>query len=129
MIPAHIIERARAVRLEDEIARRGIKLKGKVDRSGPCPACGGRDRFAIHIRKQTWLCRHCGKGGGDAIGLVQFIDGIGFVEAVELLSGEDAARTRGRRHVRQQLINNSPLINTSANSAARRHGCGGKGFQ
>jgi hypothetical protein len=89
MIASDIIDRARAIRLEDEIARRNIKLKGKVDRSGPCPVCGGCDRFAIHIRKQKWNCRNCKVGGGDAIGLVQFIDGIGFVEAVELLTGED----------------------------------------
>ena len=29
--------KARAVRIEDEIARRGIKLRGKVERVGPCP--------------------------------------------------------------------------------------------
>jgi hypothetical protein len=90
MIAPHIIERARAIRIEDEIAKRGIRLKGRIDRSGPCPVCGGTDRFAIHVRKQKWLCRGCGKGGGDAISLVQFIDGIAFAEAVELLAGEEA---------------------------------------
>jgi hypothetical protein len=90
MIASHIIELARAIRIEDEIAKRDIRLKGRIDQSGPCPVCGGRDRFAIHIRKQKWLCRHCGRGGGDVISLVQFIDHIGFVEAIELLSGEEA---------------------------------------
>ena len=45
MIAEHIIERARAIRLENEIARRSILLKGKTDQSGPCPVCGGRDPF------------------------------------------------------------------------------------
>jgi len=35
------IEQARAVHIEDELARRGIKLNGKVERAGPCPRCGG----------------------------------------------------------------------------------------
>jgi hypothetical protein len=33
--------KARAVRIEDEVARRGIKLRGKIDRVGACPRCGG----------------------------------------------------------------------------------------
>jgi hypothetical protein len=41
-----LADRARAVRLEDEIARRGIELKwqGK-ELIGACPRCGGDDRF------------------------------------------------------------------------------------
>ena len=38
--------KARSVKIEDEIARRGIKLNGKIERVGPCPKCGGVDRFA-----------------------------------------------------------------------------------
>jgi hypothetical protein len=41
MIPATDIERARAVRIEDEIARRGITLKRVgTEMIGPCPVCG-----------------------------------------------------------------------------------------
>ena len=53
MIPSDLIERASAVRIEDEIERRGIKLVGRVDRCGPCPQCGGKDRFSINVRKQV----------------------------------------------------------------------------
>jgi putative DNA primase/helicase len=50
MIPATDIERARAVRIEDEIARRGITLKRVgTEMIGPCAVCGGRDRFAINL--------------------------------------------------------------------------------
>ena len=34
MIPSDLIERASAVRIEDEVERRGIKLVGRIDRSG-----------------------------------------------------------------------------------------------
>ena len=64
--PDHRLEEARAVRIEDEVARRGIKLRGGNERSGPCPACGGDDRFAINIKKQLWNCRGC-QHGGDVI--------------------------------------------------------------
>ena len=41
--------KARAMRIEDEIVRRGIKLRGKVERVGPCPKCGGdRSLFDQH---------------------------------------------------------------------------------
>jgi hypothetical protein len=93
-IPAHMIERAHAVRIEDETARRGIKLVGRVDRCGPCPLCGGRDRFGVNIKKQLWNCRGCSKGG-DVIALVQFIDGCDFREAVECLTGERARVPNG----------------------------------
>ena len=50
MIPATDIERARAVRIEDEIAHRGITLKRVgTEMIGPCAVCGGRDRFAINL--------------------------------------------------------------------------------
>ena len=39
-------------------------LKGRgADRCGPCPVCGGTDRFSINIRKQVFRCRVCNIGG------------------------------------------------------------------
>ena len=87
MIPSDLIERASAVRIEDEIERRGIKLVGRVDRCGPCPQCGGKDRFSINVRKQVFLCRGCA-ARGNVIALVRFLDGCGFLEALEYLTGE-----------------------------------------
>lgn len=31
---------------------------------GPCPFCGGRDRFTVKATKDgpRWHCRHCGDG-------------------------------------------------------------------
>jgi hypothetical protein len=77
----------RSVRIEDEIARRGIRLQGRgSERVGPCPVCGGHDRFSINIKKQLWNCRGCGHGG-DVIALVLHLDGHSFGEAVRLLTG------------------------------------------
>jgi hypothetical protein len=82
------INRARAVPLMDEVERRGIKLKRVgVEYVGPCPLCGGDDRFAINADKAVWNCRGCTKGG-DVIALVMWLDGSTFPEACTTLAGE-----------------------------------------
>src|SRR6476659_9415577 len=82
------IAQARAVRIDDEIAGRGIKLNGRgPERCGPCPKCGGTDRFAINTRKQVWNCRGCQRGG-DVISLVRHLDGFDFDTAIATLSRE-----------------------------------------
>ena len=82
------VERARQVPLERVIEQRGIRLKGKTERVGPCPVCGaGTDRFAVNIKKQVFNCRQCGVGG-DVIALVEHLDGVDFVAACTTLTGE-----------------------------------------
>jgi len=55
---------------------------------GPCPFCGGKDRFMVwpaHQDGPRWWCRQCGKSG-DAIELLVQRDGITFLEACERLN-------------------------------------------
>jgi hypothetical protein len=107
------VERARAVRIEDEIARRGIKLKksAKSEREGPCPICGGKDRFSINTAKQVFNCRQCGKAG-DIIDMVMALDGSAFNDAVETLTG---SKPNGRgRH------NGSRRTNAGASSGTKK---------
>jgi hypothetical protein len=84
-LDAETIALARSVRIEDELAHRGVRLRGKVERVGPCPVHGGIDRFSANVRKQLFNCR--GSGGGDVIAMVQHLDGCTFVEAVQTLAG------------------------------------------
>jgi hypothetical protein len=87
MIDDAIIQRAHSIAIESVLERRGIKLRGRGNnRRGPCPRCGGRDRFAISIRKNVFNCRNCRKGG-DVIDLVQFVDNLNFTGAVNALTG------------------------------------------
>jgi hypothetical protein len=94
-VAAETIARARAVSIEDELGRRGItptlRRQGH-DLAGPCPLCGGEDRFAISTAKQCWNCRQCkpDKITGDVIGLVQWLDNCGFEQAIETLTGEQS---------------------------------------
>jgi hypothetical protein len=83
-------EAARHVPIERVIGERDIKLRGKIERVGPCPICGGVDRFATNTRKQKWNCRGCRKGG-DVIALVMFLDGLDYASAVAVLAGEVSA--------------------------------------
>src|SRR5882762_2142388 len=78
-----------AIRIEDEISRRGMKLNGRgPERCGPCPVCGGTDRFSINTKKQVFHCRVC-KVGGDVIALVQHLDGCDFKIAIQTLGIEE----------------------------------------
>ena len=44
------IDRANAVSLADIVSERGLVLKKSgADRVGPCPHCGGTDRFSINL--------------------------------------------------------------------------------
>jgi Toprim domain-containing protein/CHC2-type zinc finger protein len=80
---------AKCGRIESEVQRRGIRLIGRgPERVGPCPVCGGRDRFSINTKKQLWNCRGC-RRGGDVIALVQHLDGADFKTALRTLAGAE----------------------------------------
>jgi hypothetical protein len=85
------VAKAKAVRIEDELARRGIVLKrnGSAELKGPDPdpACGGRDRFSVNTHKGCFNCRGCG-AKGDVISLVRHLDKVDFLTACEILTGE-----------------------------------------
>lgn len=53
---------------------------------GPCPGCGGKDRFSINPRKGVINCRVCNTKG-DQIELVRLVLGMSFVDALEWLAG------------------------------------------
>jgi DNA primase len=79
------IARARETDVLGVAERLGARLKkAGGEWVGPCPRCGGLDRFAINARKRIFNCRRCGIGG-DAIGMVEHFTGSSFVEAVQFI--------------------------------------------
>ena len=86
-----------------------IKSKGNGEYCGPCPTCGGRDRFLVwpeHPSGATggrFLCRGCGVQG-DAVEFLRTFRGMSYREACEAL------RIEPNRHNRHVI----------ANSAARK---------
>lgn len=69
-----------------EFAQRYTKLiciSRQGEYAGPCPRCGGEDRF--HVKGARFYCRQCNPRGGDIIDFVQWLDGCTFVEACRQL--------------------------------------------
>lgn len=81
------VEAARAYPIGELAEARGLRLRGRHEKSGPCPDCGGDDRFNLNTRKGVWFCRGCSPNGGDVIALVRLIDHCDFLRACEILTG------------------------------------------
>lgn len=64
--------------------------------AGPCPWCGGQDRFRVwpHRQRPGWWCRGCGRSG-DAVGYVMQRHGVGYPEALRRL-GIEPVRGNGK---------------------------------
>lgn len=62
-----------------------------AERIGPCPICGGKDRFGINVNSRSYLCRKCGIRGGDVVQLVRDVQGCSFRDALAFLCGEPVA--------------------------------------
>jgi len=86
------------VRLEGEVRRRGVELRGGTRRlEGRCPLGGHEDStpsFNIYLDTQRYYCFGC-HAGGDVLDFVQEMDGCSFLDALERLSGRQVA-TPGR---------------------------------
>ena len=110
------VAKARAVRIEDELERRGITLNGrKHEREGPCPKCGGDNRFSISTTKQVFNCRICG-GKGDVIAFVQFMDDSDFLHAVEKLTGKPPPKANGKTNGKSHSKANGKAKNERDNA-------------
>src|SRR5437868_349890 len=59
------IERARH-RWGEILPRLGVETRFLTNRHGPCPLCGGKDRFRFDDRDGTgsYICGQCGAGNG-----------------------------------------------------------------
>lgn len=96
------IQRAReADILEEALARGAVLKRHSHEWTGPCPTCGGNDRFGLNITKQIFICR--GAAAGDVIRMVEHIEGLPFLAAVESINGEPAPG-RKRREISDDEI-------------------------
>lgn len=76
-----------------------LKRKSKRELAGPCPFCGGEDRFLVFDDRRYW-CRVCEKRG-DAIQLLRDRDGLSFRDAcarLGVLVANPAQRQRASVH-------------------------------
>lgn len=93
MLTQAMIDQARR---SDLLALAGVTLRkvagtGRGEYAGPCPICGGHDRFRVQPSGPDgprWYCRQCGGGKWhDAIDLVRQLKQVDFAEAVTMLIG------------------------------------------
>lgn len=82
------LQQAQALPIDDVADRLGIPDLKRAGRElvGPCPVCGGRDRFSISPPRNVFNCRNC--GGGDVIGLVRLVLDCDFRAALSWLVGD-----------------------------------------
>ena len=84
-----------------------LRVNG-TELTGPCPLCGGKDRFNINLRTHAFLCRKCGIAGGDNIALVEQVAQMGFREALTWLQGDAPAEIdpaeASRRRARAEAV-------------------------
>lgn len=90
-----------------------MRPKGPHEYAGPCPQCGGEDRFIVwpgRPRGGAYLCRGCDQQGGDGIQFMRKYMGMSYAEACAALEIEpkrtttsllSARRTHARTHPAQ----------------------------
>jgi putative DNA primase/helicase len=75
----------------------GLPERALSGRHGPCPVCGGSDRFRFDDKegRGTWFCSHC--GAGDGVKLVMLVKGWDFREAAQEIERAAGAVQPGRQ--------------------------------
>lgn len=92
---------AQAVDILEEARALGAKLrKTGTEWVGPCPACGGKDRFGVNPSKKVFICR--GAAGGDVIAMTMHLSGVDFLGACEKLTSKSPPRGKSKELSQQQ---------------------------
>ncbi len=79
----------------DVLASAGVPAEHLRNKHGPCPGCGGKDRFRFDNRtgRGDYYCHQC--GAGDGFALIMIALGISFSEArkrvIEIANLEESA--------------------------------------
>ena len=83
-----IRERARGQWVTVIFPALGIGVPSNPKRHGPCPTCGGKDRFRCDDKdgRGTWFCSQCEPHSGDGFALVQRVRGCNFKETLHAVA-------------------------------------------
>lgn len=114
-IAKHLLYKARGV-WPEILGSLGINTVYMKNKHGPCPICGGKDRFRFDNLegRGTFFCNQC--GAGDGLKLIQLFYRLSFVEALKMLAqalGEhiwEKSSLSGSKCLRK-VLNNSSLEN------------------
>lgn len=85
-----IVDAARG-RWEGILSNLGLPKIALSKKHGPCPFCGGKDRYrwTDHEAGGGFICNHCGAGNG--VELVMRFKGLEFLDAVKLIEAQIGA--------------------------------------
>jgi len=66
------------------LTRLGVDPKFLTNKHGPCPFCGGKDRFRFDNKngRGTWICNNCVPTSGDGYHLLQKLNGWKFKDTL-----------------------------------------------
>lgn len=102
----HRLAEAKAMAIGDVAERLGLDMLRRTgsEMIGPCPNCGGTDRFGINLQAGVFQCRrdcgpHC---KGDQIALVQHVMGMEFRAALDWLCGRAEGLSEAERETRRR---------------------------
>jgi hypothetical protein len=83
------LDLAKAIPLLEVASRLGVAglRRAGVEHVGPCPVCGGKDRFGVNPALGVFICRVC-DAGGDGLAMVQHVLACDFKTALSYLAGD-----------------------------------------
>jgi putative DNA primase/helicase len=92
------------------LAAVGLPARALANKHGPCPMCGGKDRFRFDDKngRGTWICSQC--GAGDGVTLVMQFLGLPFKDAVQRIDA----------HIGDAVIYTPKGLPAAADDAKRR---------
>lgn len=102
------IDACKAINLVDYIGTTTQLRKASArEYVGPCPKCGGRDRF--RVSDKGWFCRQCtgepGGGGGhwgDVLDFVQWMYGDRLMQGIERITGRRVIDPNEIKRIQQE---------------------------
>jgi hypothetical protein len=121
-------DEAMAVSCEAWALQKRWVLSRGIDRAGPCPVCGGTDRFSIHTRDNIFNCRKCGISGSGVIDLVIKTEKVDFVAACEIITGRKASEPQSEQRMaelRREAERNERKRTAAADAYRERARTGG----
>ena len=112
----------------DVLVQLGIPENALRNKHGPCPACGGKDRFRFDNKRGqgNYICGQC--GAGDGFTLLERVFGWGFSEArrrvIEAAGIVDRGDPRPRSEITlPHMANEPPAVPTERVIRLRRDRC------
>ena len=80
----------------------GLDLPATATKHGPCPVCGGEDRFRFDDKdgSGSWYCNQCEPKAGDGFALIRNVFSCDFAHALETVATEISYRPLNGHHDR-----------------------------